>query len=155
MPDFRGQGWCNGESTCLPPMWAGFNSQCWLHMWFEFVVGSLPCSKRFFSGYFGFPPSQKPTFPNSNFDLKDLRISFFHEQKRLAYWQACVYKNAQPWLRACLTIDLQSHMNVSESSLESSLVFSNWSNHDEVSICPRFRFFSRCSGAFGWRNSRI
>ena len=73
MPNFRGQGWCNGESTCLPPMWAGFNSQCWLHMWFEFVVGSLPCSKRFFSGYFGFPPSQKPTFPNSNFDQESGR----------------------------------------------------------------------------------
>ena len=42
--------WCSGESTPLPPMWpAGFNSQVWCHMWVEFVVGSLPCSKRFFS----------------------------------------------------------------------------------------------------------
>jgi len=28
-------------------------------MWVEFVVGSLLCSKRFFSGYFGFPLSSK------------------------------------------------------------------------------------------------
>ena len=60
------QWWCSGESTPLPPVWPGFNSQVWCHMWVEFVVGSLPCSKRFFSGYSGFPLSSKPTFPNSN-----------------------------------------------------------------------------------------
>ena len=36
------------------------------HMWVEFVVGSLPCSERLFSGYSGFPSPQKPTFPDSN-----------------------------------------------------------------------------------------
>ena len=35
-------------------------------MWVEFVVGSLLCSERFFSGYSGFPSPQKPTFLNSN-----------------------------------------------------------------------------------------
>ena len=39
-------------------------------MWVEFVVGSLPCSERFFSGYSGFLLSltspQKPTFSNSS-----------------------------------------------------------------------------------------
>ena len=35
------QGWCSGESTCLPPMWPGFDSQTRRHMWVEFVVGSL------------------------------------------------------------------------------------------------------------------
>jgi len=38
-------------------------------MWVEFVVGSRPCSKRFFSGYSGVPQTcspQKPTLPNSN-----------------------------------------------------------------------------------------
>ena len=35
-------------------------------MWVEFVVGSRPCSKKFFSGYSGFPSPQKPTFRNSN-----------------------------------------------------------------------------------------
>ena len=29
------------------------------HMWVEFVVGSLLCSERIFSGYFGFPLSLK------------------------------------------------------------------------------------------------
>ena len=33
--------------------------------WVEFVVGSLPCSERFFFGYSGFPLSLKPTFLNS------------------------------------------------------------------------------------------
>jgi len=42
-------------------MWPGFKSQCQHHMWVEFAVGSLPCSKRFFSGYSGFPLSKTNT----------------------------------------------------------------------------------------------
>ena len=53
------QGWCSSESTCLPPVWPGFESWRRRHMWVEFVVGSLPCSERFFSGYSGFPLSLK------------------------------------------------------------------------------------------------
>ena len=40
-------------------MWPGFESWRRRHMWVEFVVGSLPCSERFFSGYSGFPLSLK------------------------------------------------------------------------------------------------
>ena len=61
-----GKGWRSCESARLPPMWPGFNSRRRRHMWVEFVVGSLPCSERFFSGYSGFPSPQKPTLPNSN-----------------------------------------------------------------------------------------
>ena len=43
------QGWCSGESTRLPPMWPGFNSQTRRHMWVEFV-GSLLCTERFSPG---------------------------------------------------------------------------------------------------------
>ena len=32
----------------------------------EFLVGSLPCSTRFFSGHYCFPSTQKPTSPNSS-----------------------------------------------------------------------------------------
>ena len=54
------KGWRSGESTRLPPMWPGFKSRRRRHnMWVEFVVGSLLCSERFFSGYFGFPLSSK------------------------------------------------------------------------------------------------
>ena len=35
-------------------------------MWVEFVVGSLLCSERFFSGYSGFPLSSKINISNSN-----------------------------------------------------------------------------------------
>ena len=35
----------------LPLMWPGFKSRRRRHMWVEFVVGSLLCSERFFSGY--------------------------------------------------------------------------------------------------------
>ena len=54
------KGWRSGESARLPPMWPGFKSRRRRHnMWVEFVVGSLLCSERFFSGYFGFPLSSK------------------------------------------------------------------------------------------------
>ena len=43
------QGWRSGESTHLPPMWPGFNSQIWHHMWVEFA-GSLLCTERFSLG---------------------------------------------------------------------------------------------------------
>ena len=53
------QWWCSGESTPLTPMWPRFISQVWCHMWVKFVVGSLPCSRSFFSGYPSFPLSSK------------------------------------------------------------------------------------------------
>ena len=54
------QGWRSGESTRLPPMWwPGFDCRTRCHMWLEFVVGTRPCSERFFSGYSGFPLSSK------------------------------------------------------------------------------------------------
>ena len=60
---FRGeQGWCSGESTCLPPMWPGFDSRSQSHMWVEFVVGSLLAPSSFSPGTPVFPSPQKPTF---------------------------------------------------------------------------------------------
>ena len=61
------QGWRSGESTRLPPMWPGFESWRRRHMWVEFVVGSLPCSERFFSG---FPLSLKTNTFKFQFDLE-------------------------------------------------------------------------------------
>ena len=55
------QGCNSGESTRLPPMWPGFDSQTRRHMWVEFV-GSLLCIERFSPGNSGFPFPQKPTF---------------------------------------------------------------------------------------------
>ena len=59
MPREGHLGWCSGESTRLPPTWLGIDSRTRRHMWVEFVVGSLLCSERFFSGYSGFPLSSK------------------------------------------------------------------------------------------------
>ena len=39
---------------CGPGSNPGVDAIC---AWVEFVVGSLPCSERFFSGYSGFPLS--------------------------------------------------------------------------------------------------
>ena len=55
------QGWRThtGESTRVPLMWPRFESGRQRHMWVEFVVGSLACSERFFSGCSGFLLSLK------------------------------------------------------------------------------------------------
>ena len=52
------QRWRSGESARLPPwttMCPGFDSRTRHLTWVEFVVSSLLCSERFFSGYSGFP----------------------------------------------------------------------------------------------------
>ena len=46
-------------------MWPGFESWRQYHMWVEFVVGSLRCSERFFSG---FPFSSKTNIAKFQFD---------------------------------------------------------------------------------------
>ena len=43
------QGWRSGESTRLPSMWPGINSQIRRQMWVEFV-GSRLCTERFSPG---------------------------------------------------------------------------------------------------------
>ena len=67
------KGWQSGESICFPPMWPGFKSRRQRHMWVEFVVGSLPCSERFFSGYSGFPLSSKPNISKLQFNQESGR----------------------------------------------------------------------------------
>ena len=47
-------------------------------MWVEFVVGSLPCSERFFSGFFGFPLSSKTNISKFQFDLDYCQV-LYHE----------------------------------------------------------------------------
>ena len=72
------QGWRSGwrrDGVRLLPMCLGFDSRTRRHMWAEFVVGSLLCSERFFSGYSGFPSPQKSTFPNSSSILEYPDIS--------------------------------------------------------------------------------
>ena len=64
--------WCSGESACLPPMWPGFESWRRRHVWVEFVVGSLPCSERFFFGYCSFPLSLKTNTLKFQFDLEHM-----------------------------------------------------------------------------------
>ena len=43
------------------------------HMWVEFVVGSLPRSKRFFSEHSGFPLSYKTNISKFQFDQESDR----------------------------------------------------------------------------------
>ena len=68
------KGWRSSESACFPPLWPGFKSRRRRHMWVEFVVGSLLCSERFFSGYSGFPLSPKTKISKFQFDQESGRI---------------------------------------------------------------------------------
>ena len=72
-PFYGEQGWRSSESARLPPMWPGFKSWRRHHMWVEFVVGSLPCSEKFFSGYYGFPLSSKTNIFKFQFDQESVR----------------------------------------------------------------------------------
>ena len=67
------RGWHNGESARLPPMWPRYKSRLRHHMWAESVVHSLPCSKRFFFGYSGFPHSSKTNISKFQFDQESGR----------------------------------------------------------------------------------
>ena len=76
LPCVLEQRWRSGESARLQPMCSGFDSRSRRYIWVEFVVGSLLCSERFFSGYSSFPFSQKNQhFPNSNSILNCTGIS--------------------------------------------------------------------------------
>ena len=59
------KGWPNVERTRFPPVWPGFNflGVNAIIMWVEFVVASLLCFKKLYSGY-SYP--QEPAFINPN-----------------------------------------------------------------------------------------
>ena len=67
------KGWRSGVSARLPPISPGFKSWCQCHMRVKFVIGSLPCSERFFSGYSGFPLSSKTNISKFQFDQESGR----------------------------------------------------------------------------------
>ena len=48
------------------------------HMWVKFVVGSRPCSEKFFSEYSSFPLSSKTNTSKFQFDL-DYCQALYHE----------------------------------------------------------------------------
>ena len=52
----------NSPQTCVIKKFLYINQMlnyCWIALWVKLVVGSLLCSKRFFSGFSGFPLSSK------------------------------------------------------------------------------------------------
>ena len=78
----RWQGWRCCESTCLPPMWPGFDFRTRCQMWFEFV--GPPISERFFPGYYGFPLSSKT---NIWFEL----IWFVNNNCKIVIWAMLIW----------------------------------------------------------------
>ena len=62
------QGWRSGESTRLPPLWLGFDSQTRLHdlCGLSSLLVFVLALRGFSLGTPVFPSRQKPTFLNSN-----------------------------------------------------------------------------------------
>ena len=64
------------SQQCGPGSNPGVDAICGLSSWFvvrspsPFLVGSLPCSERFFSGFSGFPLSSKTNTSKFQFDLE-------------------------------------------------------------------------------------
>ena len=81
----REQGWHSGESTRLPPMWPGFDSQIQRHMWVD-VVGSLLCTEKFFFGYSDFPLSSRTNravYTRENKPRLNLAAAYINTRKEL------------------------------------------------------------------------
>ena len=57
-------------SICLPRKPPTNVARTRRQMWVEFIVGSRPCSERFFSGFSGFPLSSKTNISKFQFDLE-------------------------------------------------------------------------------------
>ena len=79
----REQGWRSGDSARLPPMCPGLVSRTRRHIWVEFVVGSLLCSERFFSGYSGFPLPSKINISKFQFDLDYCQALYYKSLARV------------------------------------------------------------------------
>ena len=67
-------------------MWPGLKSRCRRYMWVEFVVSSLPCSERFFSGYSYFLLSLKTNTSKFQFDLESGQLSVSSHEVLSAPW---------------------------------------------------------------------
>ena len=69
------------------------------HMWVEFVVGSLLCSERFFSGYSGFPLSSKTNISKFQFARKQVDeeplCGCATSKSLLLLFYYCILKNGQ------------------------------------------------------------
>ena len=87
-------------------------------MWVEFVVGSLLCCERFFSGYSGFPLSSKTNIsrnssstkkhvdeepPSGCVTSKSLCIYLFNYYHFKLYWISRITTTPGPCLRKCCT----------------------------------------------------
>ena len=74
------KGWCSTSArTCLQPLWPRFKSTRWHHTWVEFVVGSLPCFERLFSGYSGFCLTSKGNISKFQFDQESVTRQKNHQ----------------------------------------------------------------------------
>ena len=69
----------------------GSNPGFWCHIWVEIVVGSLPCSARFSSGYSGFPNSNLTT---NKVDEEPLKVDVLSLNCYYHFYYCTIHKHA-------------------------------------------------------------
>ena len=96
--------WSSGENTRLPTIWPGFESRCRCHMWVELVVGSLPCSEKFFSWHSSFSLSRVRT----DVLIQNSRrfTGFFQNNNLFIQIQGYLIGDQHPANRACYCLFL-------------------------------------------------
>ena len=104
-----------------PASYVGSREYLLVSLWVEFVVGSFPCPKRFFSGYYDFPLSSKTNISKFQFDL-DYCQALYHEPL------ARVIAQALPVFDIKFTFTFT--MNWIRSISSSCLAFKLWPNGD-------------------------
>ena len=124
-------------------MCPGFDSRTRRHMWVEFVVGSLLCSKRFFSGYSSFPLSPKTNISKFQFDL-DYCQALYHEPL------ARVIAQALPAFDVKFTFTL--HYVISKTKSVNRIVFCLFGKSRSLPFCVA-SFKNLCVGIFWARTS--
>ena len=82
-------------------MCPGFHSRTRGHIWVEFVIGSLLCSKKSFSGFSGFAfPQKKPNISKFQFDPG------MH-----GHFKRVLVTPGTPWVKQITFTFLQSKLN--------------------------------------------
>ena len=151
LPHLReSKGWCSGDSARLPSMWPRFKSWRRHHMWVEFVVGSLLCSERFFSGFSGVLLSSKTNISKFQFDQESGR---WRTILWMCYLQIIIYLfilphrllQCQSLLTTVLFRLLLPGRSYSTYLWKLTLLSSHSSRHNQICMTHVYCFFSQQS----------
>ena len=124
------QGWCSGESTCLPPVWTRFDSGL-CHMWVKFDANSRLALRVFLRLLWGPIHTTPEEYENRGFTPK-IHQMFFVILDLFFFFFICV----------CWRLGQTNHLIIVTSSFSKSSVFKMFSVHTKTqsSVFKSFHF---------------